>query len=259
MSKSSISYLDYAVNCVVGCTPISPGCAHCWSKQLHDQRHAAYMAGAKLPNQYAEPFGTVRLFPERLAEIGRIRKPSVIGICFTSDLFHNDVPQSVVESVMSAASLNQRHQFIFLTKRADRMRNTMSGFSVRPNVWCAFTAEDQQRFDERWQHVRHLALAGWETWCSAEPLLGPIVSGEWPDMTIIGGESGAEVRRCDVEWIRSIVGQCREFGTRVAVKQLGSISDDDGTWTHSRSGSDHTWWPDDLRPLACSPAIWRTE
>jgi hypothetical protein len=39
---------------------------------------------------------------------------------------------------------------------------------------------------------------------------------------IVGGESGPGARPCDVEWVRSIVGQCKAAGVPVFVKQLGA-------------------------------------
>lgn len=42
------------------------------------------------------------------------------------------------------------------------------------------------------------------------------------DWVIVGGESGPNARPCQVEWIRSIVQQCREAGVPCFVKQLGA-------------------------------------
>ena len=42
------------------------------------------------------------------------------------------------------------------------------------------------------------------------------------DWVITGGESGPNARPCNVEWIRSIVSQCKEAGVPCFVKQLGS-------------------------------------
>ena len=42
------------------------------------------------------------------------------------------------------------------------------------------------------------------------------------DWVIAGGESGPDARPCDVAWLRSIVGQCRDAGVPVFVKQLGA-------------------------------------
>lgn len=69
---------------------------------------------------------------------------------------------------------------------------------------------------------------------------------------------------CNVEWIRSIVGQCKAAGVACFVKQLGGnpIEDDpekhDGARGHSagrrwnmdlrdRKGGDPSEWPEDLR------------
>lgn len=42
------------------------------------------------------------------------------------------------------------------------------------------------------------------------------------DWVIAGGESGTRARPVDLSWIRGVVGECREAGIPVFVKQLGS-------------------------------------
>ena len=42
------------------------------------------------------------------------------------------------------------------------------------------------------------------------------------DWVIAGGESGPGARPCDINWIRSIVAQCRDTGIPAFVKQLGA-------------------------------------
>lgn len=41
------------------------------------------------------------------------------------------------------------------------------------------------------------------------------------DWVIVGGESGRAARECEIDWIRSIVKQCRDASVPVFVKQLG--------------------------------------
>ena len=108
-----------------------------------------------------------------------------------------------------------------------------------PNVWLGFSAENQEWFDRRAPHAVELARQGWLIFVSAEPLLGPI---EFSDATkrsdavkqlgkksldgihwvIVGGESGPGARPCNVEWIRSLVKQCKAADVPVFVKQVGS-------------------------------------
>ena len=78
------------------------------------------------------------------------------------------------------------------------------------------------------------------------------------DWVIVGGESGPGARPCNVEWIRSIVRQCREADVPVFVKQLGSNPmcqcgcntprlKNEPRLYRDRKGADWNEWPEDLR------------
>lgn len=102
---------------------------------------------------------------------------------------------------------------------------------------------------------------------SAEPLLGLIIFGNLSllkrtgpgiDWVIVGGESGAQARPCNVSWIRSIVGQCHGADVPCFVKQIGAWPYDpdwhgDGTPEGSRmtpshpKGGDPREWPNNIR------------
>lgn len=81
MADSAIEWTDKVWNPVVGCTKVSQGCKFCYAKTLHDRRHEAYTTGGgywnngqPIPAQYALPFETVQLLPERLTDPLRWRK-----------------------------------------------------------------------------------------------------------------------------------------------------------------------------------------
>jgi protein gp37 len=40
--STGIQWTDETWNPVVGCEQVSPGCAHCYAKELHDRRHKAH-------------------------------------------------------------------------------------------------------------------------------------------------------------------------------------------------------------------------
>ncbi len=118
-----------------------------------------------------------------------------------------------------------------------------------PHVWLGTSCEDQAAADARIPHLLKCPAA--VRFISAEPLLGEVSlvnsgaffpgacgcqeeEGRTPcaacrdtgavsgvDWVIVGGESGKGARPCNVEWIRSIVRQCREAGVACFVKQLG--------------------------------------
>ncbi|MEY5060380.1 MAG: hypothetical protein RIS45_301, partial [Planctomycetota bacterium] len=129
-----------------------------------------------------------------------------------------------------------------------------------PNVWLGTSVEDQARADERIPHL--LRCPASVRFLSVEPLLGHVDLEFQPkacpscgrgdfitttrtkgadticgcagercadapllptiDWVIVGGESGAHARPCDVRWIESVVTQCKAAGVPVFVKQLGA-------------------------------------
>lgn len=145
MGDSSISWTDKTWNPVVGCNRVSPGCAHCYAKALHDMRHRAHLAGKQTAPQYALPFETVQLMPNRLDYPLHWRRPARIFVNSVSDLFHEDVPVEFlarVFDVMACATLTCHghkwekhtdecwtgtpHTFQVLTKRPERMLKVLT-------------------------------------------------------------------------------------------------------------------------------------
>ena len=122
LSTSGIPYLDSVWNVTSGCTKISPACANCYAEVLHNQRHKALLDGKKMPECYREPFERVVLHEDRLDAPLRARKGRTIGVCFMSDLFHEDVPNEFLDRVFAVMGLCPQHRFVVLTKRPERMR-----------------------------------------------------------------------------------------------------------------------------------------
>lgn len=72
------------------------------------------------------------------------------------------------------------------------------------------------------------------------------------DWVIVGGESGGNARPCNIEWITSIVRQCKDANVPVFVKQLGSNPRCDNGLNYyplrkDKKGADPSEWPEDLR------------
>ncbi len=74
------------------------------------------------------------------------------------------------------------------------------------------------------------------------------------DLVIVGGESGPGARPCNINWIRSIIKQCKLADVPCFVKQLGAnivVENDQGdevvVQTLNRKGSDPAEWPADLQ------------
>jgi len=143
------------------------------------------------------------------------------------------------------------------------------------NVMVGVTVENQAAADERIPELLQTPAAC--RFLSCEPILEELDLQHWikcacseiwpneghpPDCptkklnwVIVGGESGPNARPCHVEWIRSIVRQCREAGVACWVKQLGSDAwtgdpndpSEDKIETSDRAGGNMAGCPSDLR------------
>lgn len=256
-ATTGIEWTEATWNPVVGCDRISPGCAHCYAKTLHDRRHAAHVAGKRVPPQYAEPFERVQLMWDRLIEPITWQRPRLIFVNSVSDLFHEDVPDDMLDWVFAVMALAPQHRFQVLTKRPARMREYLCdqrtyarvlnvadrylrqgrrahrllqiGISRPPahNVWLGVSVENQRWADERIPLLLQTPAA--VRFLSCEPLLGPLLIAEYLgaprrrtiDWVIAGGESGRDCRPCSTDWLRMLRDQTVSAEVPFFLKQLG--------------------------------------
>jgi protein gp37 len=208
---STIEWTEKTWNPIVGCSKVSPGCAHCYAELVHKTRlsgQGAYPDFKPWTPENAEH--NVTLVPERLDQPIRWRKPAMIFVNSMSDLFHELVSGEYVAQVFAVMASAPQHTFQVLTKRPERMalmladpewRNRYAlaianlerpGFTPPlatpwplPNVWLG-TSIESWRFNGRADHVRRTPAA--VRFISAEPLLGPvIVRCDCPGPTIAAG------------------------------------------------------------------------
>lgn len=211
MADTRIEWADKVWNPVTGCKKVSQGCKNCYAERLHDLRHQAYQEGKKVPAQYAEPFETVQLHPDRLEDPLHWKKPARIFVNSMSDLFHEDVPFKFIDQVFVAMKLAWWHTFMVLTKRPQRMHEYMTKYTnggwdrweiirhdaiekrgsdsttastVWPfrNVWLGVSVEDQKTADERIPVLLQTPAA--VRFVSCEPLLGAV------DLRWVKGKEG---------------------------------------------------------------------
>ena len=248
--NSKIEWTDSSWPVTVGCDHVSDGCDHCYAATLASGRLKRQPAYAGLAEN-GRFNGTVRCLPERLDWPRKWRKPRRIFVCSMSDLFHEAVPDSFLDSVFAVMADCPQHTFQVLTKRHARMRSYLRRARPEPlpNVWVGVSAEDQ-----KWAEIRVHALLSVPAavrWVSAEPLLGPIdlrnlragngalidaLSGDvkTPEgeiyaacpgsvsWVVAGGESGTGARPMRPEWARSLRDQCQQTRTPYLFKQWGA-------------------------------------
>ncbi|MEO0955774.1 MAG: phage Gp37/Gp68 family protein [Pseudomonadota bacterium] len=219
--KTSIEWTDFNWNPVRGCSRVSEGCRNCYAEVMAARFSKPGQLGEGLAEIVRKPDGSIdhrwtgklEAAPERvlLAPL-KWRKPRRVFVNSTSDLFHENVPDAVIDQVFAVMALTPQHTYQILTKRPERMFKYLEGGSARqriawdetacimnrfapkwrewsygrvrkraiatgldwplPNVWLGVSVEDQATADTRIPYL--LATPAAIRFLSAEPLLGEI-------------------------------------------------------------------------------------
>lgn len=235
------------------CVKISPACAHCYAASMNKRFGTALNYAA---DSAAELFVDDAALVKPLAW----KRPRRIFPCSMTDLFLDAYPEHAIDAIFAVMYSAQWHTFQVLTKRPERMKahlnhplraaaigslayflavkndprkaevltnsDVVTDVGARwplPNIWLGVTAEDQQRADERREPLRQLANAGWTTFVSNEPALGPIdwTGWEFVKQIISGGEACPGSRPSHPAWIRATRDFCVPRGIAFFFKQWG--------------------------------------
>lgn len=188
MNRTKIPWADYTWTPIEGCSPASEGCAHCYA--------------AAMAHRFGRPWGRAVFHPERLDQPAKVKKPSRVFVCSTSDFWHASVDPQWHNDVFCAMARARQHTYFLLTKRPQHIPFS---YEPPPNVWLGVTCENQARADERWPILCQINAA--VRFVSVEPMLGPVTFNGFasrPDWVIAGPETGAGARQCQVEWMRNL-------------------------------------------------------
>ena len=210
---SAIEWTEATWNPVTGCSKVSPGCAHCYAETFAERWRG-------IPGHPYEQGFDLRLWPERLGQPLRWKRPRMIFVNSMSDLFHEDIPNDFVHAVFDVMGRADQHTFQILTKRHERLSDLAGGLTWHRNIWLGVSIENR-RFVQRADYLRMVPAA--VRFISAEPLLGPLEGLELDgiDWLIAGGESGPGHRPVRAEWIRALRDQCQAEGVAFFFKQWG--------------------------------------
>jgi len=215
--KTQIEWTDATWNPVTGCTKIGPGCDNCYA-----ERFAERWRGIK-DHPYEQGFD-LKVWPHRLEQPKKWKKPRMIFVNSMSDLFHKKIDKNYISQVFDAMEDADHHVFQVLTKRSSIMRkfvNDRYGKAGAPvHIWLGVSVEDDAH-KGRIEHLRGTNAKA--RFISFEPLLGPIDSVDLQGIhwAIVGGESGPRARPMEPEWATSLRDQCLKQGVEFFFKQWG--------------------------------------
>ena len=215
--STEIEWTDATWNPVTGCTKIGPGCDNCYAA-----RFAERWRGIK-GHPYEQGFD-LRLWPNRVDQPMKWRKPRLIFVNSMSDLFHKEVPVDLIDAVFDIMEHADHHIYQVLTKRSSLMRRYVNrryaDVPVPEHIWLGVSIEDRDHIS-RLEHLRQSNVT--IRFVSFEPLLGPIgaVDLDGISWAIVGGESGPRARPMDPDWARELRDQCLGRDVAFFFKQWG--------------------------------------
>lgn len=233
MGKTKIEWCDFSHNFWVGCEKVSPACSACyaeaWAKRTgHPELWTGERRRTAVAN-WAKPHKWNREVGVDFLEGMRPSRPRVFTNSL-ADFFDNQVPVQWRREAWHVIDQTPNLDWLILTKRPQNIMKMLpdpdAGYSKPwgngwPNVWLGMTAENQEEYDRRSNHLYKVPAA--VRFISYEPALGPLVVDlDAPlDLLICGGESGPHARQMDLAWARAARDQCKRQGIFYFFKQMG--------------------------------------
>jgi len=218
MAKSNIEWTEMTWNPTTGCTKISDGCLYCYAEALSLRLKA--MGLPKYQNGFK-----LTLHPEELNRPYSWKKSRIVFVNSMSDLFHQEVSQEFIKAVFKVMNETPQHNYQILTKRSERLLQIAGELSWTENIWMGVTVENEKVISRIGDLLRIPAKT---KFLSCEPLIGAIYSLNkylpFIDWVIVGGESGACVRKIEKSWVDIILRACKKYNTPFFFKQWGRRS-----------------------------------
>jgi len=250
-TQTSIEWTEQTWNPTVGCSKISPGCAHCYAEVMARRLKAMGVKG------YENGF-KLTLLPYRLDEpLNRIR-PTVYFVNSMSDLFHEDIPDNYIRQVFDVIRQAPQHTFQVLTKRAERMATFFTDYEPPRNAWIGVTVEDKKHGLPRLEWLRQ--VPAFIRFVSVEPLLEDLgkMNLKGIHWVIVGGESGPKARPMKQEWVLNVKHQCEQQKAAFFFKQWGGWGADGMKRAKKHNGrllEGRTWDAVPAGHLYCEPEL----
>lgn len=186
----------------------------------------------------------LRVYPDRLHQPSRWKKPRRIFVNSMSDLFHGEIATRTVNAIFTEMMKANQHTYQVLTKRPGRMKrvvkNRFFDESVPSHIWLGVSVEDQETAEMRIPKL--LGVRSRSRFLSIEPLLERIEITKFlrtsdVHWVIVGGESGPKSRWMNPEWASNIRAVCQQYDVPFFFKQHGGLRPK----SHGRILDGQTW------------------
>jgi len=231
MAETKIAWTHYTFNPWMGCTKVSPGCAHCYAETLVKGKMG-------LPGLWG-PRGTRMLTGianwakpwrwNRNAQAGDpLHRVFVGSLCDWAE--DNPVANEARPRLWRLIRETPALTWQLLTKRPENIAKWLPADwgDGWPNVWLGTSIENN---DYVWRARELAKIPAVVRFISYEPALGPLDQLDLLgiDWLIYGGESGPGYRGHEIEWPRTMRDRCAAAGVAFFYKQSPAIRTEMGT------------------------------
>ncbi|MHB1869623.1 MAG: phage Gp37/Gp68 family protein [Steroidobacteraceae bacterium] len=252
--QSGISWCDATFNPWIGCTRVSPACAHCYAERWAARFGRVEWDGPPVrtsATNWRQPLA----WNTNAVRLGRGLRVFCASL---GDVFDNAAPDAWRADLWALIQATPALTWLLLTKRIGNVQRMLPPAWLErplPNVWLGATVVNQEEADR--DIPKLIAVPAAAHFVSCEPLLGPIdFDHEWLEAeyfghaddcddefcalnadehscagqvlsqpsinwVIVGGESGPEARPMHPEWVRAIRDQCVDARVPFHFKQWG--------------------------------------
>jgi len=229
--QTAIEWTDHTWNPWIGCQKVGAPCDFCYAEELMDARYGRVVWGphGERVRTATGTWANLRKWDRAAARAGERRFVFSLSL---GDIWDNKVPPAWRREAFDEARACPNLVMLYLSKRignAVAMAEAAGG--LPPNAALGATFGDQDDYSRDAPKLRQAAdkLGALFTFGSFEPLLGPVeIDDNAPDWIIVGGESGRNARRMDLEWARSLRRQADALGRVFNFKQVGGRTADKG-------------------------------
>lgn len=228
--KSIIAWTENTFNPWMGCVEVSPGCDHCYARELVQNRMHLSLWGRLGPRQRTSASYWRKAYQWN-AEAQR-RRASMLVFCGSLCDWAEDHP-ALDEIRVDLWNLIRATPYLtwqLLTKRAGRIapRLPADWGQGYPNVWLGTSIESNEY---AWRADALRDIPAVVRFISYEPALGGIdrVDLRGIDWLIYGGESGRGFRDHELQWARDARDRCARDGRAFFYKQSAAIRTEMGT------------------------------
>ena len=208
MGKTNISWTNYSHNFWYGCKKVSPGCRSCYAEREM--------------KRFGKDFNTVTKAKGFISPL-MWKEPSMVFVNSWSDFFIEEA-DDWRDDAWDIIRRTPHLTYQILTKRPENIRSRLpddwgDGWD---NVWLGVSIESQEQIYRGWM-LAHIPAK--LRFISVEPLIDRVdlfwlLNAKKISWIICGGESGANHRIMELDWVRSIKEDCDHFpGVAFFMKQ----------------------------------------